>query len=199
MEANLVAALKLPNLCWPSVALPSLDLERDVLEVVFAALAAGEPGALADLYAHASADVFGLALWRTGSREDAADVVQDVFVKLMADPARLATVRRPRAWLLAVTHRCAVDVVRKRREQVPPGDDLVLPVDEEPGRRVDGARLSALLHRLPAAQREALYLRHFAELPFREIGRITGVSTFTAATRYRLGIERLRRRLRVTR
>jgi RNA polymerase sigma-70 factor (ECF subfamily) len=171
---------------------------ENALERAFATLVAGEPEALANLYACCGGELFGLALWRTGSRDDAADVVQDVFVKLMADPAQLASVRRPRAWLLAVTHRCAIDVVRRRRsESAPPSDELVLPATEDPGRRVDGSRLSALLHRLPPAQRETLYLRHFAELSFRDIGRVTGVSTFTAATRYRLGIERLRRSLGV--
>ncbi len=173
--------------------------QQDGIDGAFAALAAGEPDALAALYAASAADLFGLALWRTGSREDAADVVQDVFVKVMTDPRRLAAVRRPRAWLLAVAHRCAIDVTRRRRDETVDGtDSLIVPIVDEPGRRVDAARLSALLHRLPARQRETLYLRHFAELSFRDIGRITGVSTFTAATRYRLGISRLRRRLRVT-
>jgi RNA polymerase sigma-70 factor (ECF subfamily) len=166
---------------------------------VFAALAAGDPDALADLYARSAHEIFGLALWRTGSRDDAADVVQDVFVKVMAEPARLASVRRPRAWLLAVAHRCAIDVVRRRRDDLAPADDLLMAAPEEPGRRIDAARLTELLHRLPAAQREALYLRHFAELSFRDIGGVTGVSTFTAATRYRLGLARLRRRLGVER
>jgi RNA polymerase sigma-70 factor (ECF subfamily) len=172
------------------------------LESAFAALAAGDADALADLYARAGAEIFGLALWRTGSRDDAADVVQDVFVKLMAERGRLAAVRRPRAWLLTVAHRCALDIVRRRRCGVslvePEGlDDLLEPLLEEPDRKVDAARLSTLLHSLPDAQREALYLRHFVELSFRDIGAVTGVSLFTAATRYRLGLDRLRRRLRV--
>jgi RNA polymerase sigma-70 factor (ECF subfamily) len=172
----------------------------DDLAAAFAALAAGSTEALADLYAWTGAEIFGLALWRTGSRDDAADVVQEVFVKVMSERPRLAGVRRPRAWLLTVAHRCAVDVMRQRRRDAPPvSDDLLDPVREEPGVRVDAARLSTLLHDLPAAQREALYLRHFAELGFRDIGAVTGVSTFTAATRYRLGVARLRRRLGVAR
>jgi RNA polymerase sigma-70 factor (ECF subfamily) len=186
-----------PGSLWIAAAGAAGEASPDGLERAFAALAAGEPHALADLYAWCGADLFGLALWRTGSREDAADVVQEVFVKLMGDRARLADVERPRAWLLAIAHRCAIDVVRRRRAEVEPTDDLVAPGGSDLDDRVDAGRLTRLLHRLPAAQREALYLRHFVELSFRDIGRITGVSTFTAATRYRLGIERLRRRLGV--
>src|SRR5512145_1175130 len=97
-----------PNVWCLAVARPS---EVGHLEGVFAALAAGDAEAVTELYALAGAEIFGLALWRTGSRDDAADVVQDVFVKMMADPARLAAVERPRAWLFAIAHRCAIDVV----------------------------------------------------------------------------------------
>ena len=60
---------------------------------------------------------------------------------------------------------------------------------------MDADRATAALSQLPTAQREAVYLHHFAGLAFREIGRVTGVPTFTAASRYRLGIARLRRAL----
>jgi RNA polymerase sigma-70 factor (ECF subfamily) len=185
------------NVAWLGAATPRPESD---LSGALAAIAAGDADAAADLYARIGAEIFGLALWRTGSRDDAADVVQDVFVKVMAERGRLARVRRPRAWLLTVAHRCALDVVRGRHgdRRVDAVDDLLEPALEEPGRRVDAGRLTALLHRLPAAQREAIYLRHFAELTFRDIGAVTAVSTFTAATRYRLGIERLRRRLGVT-
>jgi RNA polymerase sigma-70 factor (ECF subfamily) len=184
------------NVWWLGAFAPQPEAD---LAGVFTALAAGDTDALAQLYALSGAEIFGLALWRTGSRDDAADVVQEVFVKVMAERGRLARVRRPRAWLLTVAHRCALDVVRRRHrdKRVDTTDDLLEPAPEEPGRRVDAGRLTALLHSLPAAQREAIYLRHFAELTFCDIGAVTAVSTFTAATRYRLGIERLRRRLGV--
>ena len=58
---------------------------------------------------------------------------------------------------------------------------------------MDAERACLLLSQLPAAQRETIFLHFFHELPFSAIGRITGVPTFTAASRYRLGIRRLRR------
>ena len=62
---------------------------------------------------------------------------------------------------------------------------------------VEARRTSRLLLELPPAQREAIYLRHFAGCSFAEIGRATSVPTFTAASRYRLGIRRLRDRMGV--
>ena len=54
-------------------------------------------------------------------------------------------------------------------------------------------RVSRLVFRLPVVQRIAVYLHCFAGLSFREVGKATGVPTFTAASRYRLAVRKLRR------
>lgn len=175
------------------------DTESRWLEV-FRSLAGGRLAALDELYDLAAADVYRLALWRTGSREDAEDVVQDVFVRVAEQGRRLAPVRRPRTWLLTVAHRRAVDLFRQRRRQrTDPMDEA--PYLEATGRDPDLAleaeRVSRQIHRLPAKQREVILLRHFADCTFREIGGITGVPTFTAASRYRLAMIKLRRELEI--
>jgi RNA polymerase sigma-70 factor, ECF subfamily len=162
---------------------------------IFAELAAGRVERLADLYDIASRRLFGLALWRTGRRELAAEVVQEVFVRVAEQGDRLARVRDPRWWLLAVGHRLAVDAARRaaRRETEPIEDhaDLAVePVDH--GRAVDAQRAWALVARLSAKQREVVYLRHAAGMSHAEIGRCLGVPAFTAASRYRLALAALR-------
>lgn len=154
--------------------------------------------ALESLYDLAARRLFGLALWHTGSVEDASDVVQEAFVRLAENRRKLAEVRDPRAWLLTVTHRLAVDAVRRRRRRrtdpVEAHPFLEAP-EEDPARSVDAGVASRALAALPAPQRDAIFLRHFEGCTFAEVGRITGVPTFTAASRYRLGIARLRRRM----
>jgi RNA polymerase sigma-70 factor (ECF subfamily) len=171
-------------------------VDDGVLAELFVCMHEGDAGALEALYDATARVLYGLALWRTGSPDDAADIVQEVFVRLARHRDRLADVRAPRAWLLSVTHRLAVDVGRRRaRRRESPADGLELlraPVDD-PGRAIDAARASALLAALPPAQREAVYLRHYQDLGFAAIGRVTGVPTFTAASRYRLGVVKLRR------
>jgi RNA polymerase sigma-70 factor (ECF subfamily) len=59
----------------------------------------------------------------------------------------------------------------------------------------DEPSLALLLKRagdLPAEQREAVYLKIFDGLTFKEIGSVCGVTANTAASRYRYGIEKLR-------
>jgi RNA polymerase sigma-70 factor, ECF subfamily len=167
------------------------------LAMLLAELTAGRLAALDAIYDAVGDDLFGLALWRTGSRDDAADVVQEVMVRLARTRADLGKVRKPRAYLLGIAHRAAIDVLRRRHTTTELDDAFVAAVEVDHGAGIDAAAVSRLLRDLPAAQREAVYLRHFAELTFAEIGDVTGVPTFTAASRYRLGVGRLRRALGV--
>jgi len=165
---------------------------------LLAQLARGEHDALGQLYDLASTRLYRLALWRTGNRDDAAEVVQEVFVRLARDHTRLAGIDDPRWWLLAVAHRIAVDVTRRRRrrkaEAIEDFSSLAASAVDQ-GRTVDAERAWALVARLSPKQREVIFLHHFAELSFAEIGRCIGVPAFTAASRHRLAIASLRRLL----
>ena len=183
----------------PADETPS-DTAVDRWSELFEALADGRVRALDELYDLAASEVYRLALWRTGSIEDAEDVVQDVFVKIAETGKDLVDVRSPRRWLLTVTHRCAIDSVRrrKRRETESIADvPYLAAVCDDPDRAADARTASGLIGRLPVKQREVVLLRHFADCSFADIGRITGVPTFTAASRHRLAVVRLRRLLEV--
>ena len=177
---------------------PSAWSDPEPWRELFREVAAGRRDALARIYDLASERMFGLALWRAGNRDDAAEIVQDAFVRLVERRERLASVEDPRWWLLRLTHRIAVDATRRRRNRrsEPLEDPSYLEAPAtDPGREVDAKRASALLARLSPKQREAVYLHHYAGLSHAEIGRALGVPTFTAASRYRLGLATLRRLL----
>jgi RNA polymerase sigma-70 factor (ECF subfamily) len=175
---------------------------RRSLRRVFADLAKGRKEALGDLYEIVSGRLYGLALWRTGSPDDASEVVQELFVRVAERGKRLSNVRDPESWLLTVAHRLAVDATRRRRRRAEESIDscpFLVAEDADVDRALDAGRASTLLAQLPPAQREAIYLHHFAGRTFEAIGRITGVPTFTAASRYRLGLEKMRRLMEATR
>jgi RNA polymerase sigma-70 factor (ECF subfamily) len=56
--------------------------------------------------------------------------------------------------------------------------------------------LQAALARLPRAQREIVVLKACREKTFSEIARLLGISPNTAASRYRYGMEKLRKLLK---
>jgi len=156
----------------------------------------GNMAALDGIYDATATDLYRLAFWRTGIRSDAEDVVQTVFVRLAEARGRLAAVRDPRSYHLAMAHRAAVDRRRSasaRALPLPDEPDLLQAGLPDPGRAVDARRASAAWRDLPAPQREAIVLHHFSGLTFAAIGRVTGVPTFTAASRFRNGIRALRR------
>jgi RNA polymerase sigma-70 factor (ECF subfamily) len=181
-----------------SPSLPAADPSAGRLRKLFAALAEGDVDALAPLYDLCAAELHGLALWRAGSREDAEDVIQDLFCRLADHRHRLAQVDDPRAYLLAIVHRLAIDRHRargRRREEPLESVLLVAAPETDPDTAEDARRASRALAQLPAPQREALYLHQMCDLPYAAVGRITGVPTFTAASRCRLGLRALRRLL----
>lgn len=182
---------------------PSLTSDRDRhsrsdaggWRKIFVDLAGGRRSALDELYDLAARDLYGLALWRTGSEDDAADVVQTVFLKVAEQGPKLASIRNPKGWLLTVTHRAAVDIARRRtRQSVEPLDEypFLTAVDGDSDTMLDAAHASVLLAGMPPNLRDVIYLKHFAECTFAEIGAIVGIPTFTAASRYRKGISDLR-------
>jgi RNA polymerase sigma-70 factor (ECF subfamily) len=179
-------------------ALPALVSEAswgEALRAPFEALAGGDSSALESVWEVAGRRLYAVALWRTGNPDDARDVVQEVFVRLASRREELTRVSAPHVWLLAVAHHAAVDLVRRRgRRRTEPIESaaLVEAPATDPSRRVEAERVSRHLASLPVAQREAVALRHVQGFSYREIGRITGVPTFTAASRCRLGLSRLR-------
>ena len=129
-------------------------------------------------------------------RLPARDVVQEVFVRLASGHGDLGDVERPHVWLLAVAHNAAVDAVRRsirhRGEPLENAAHVAAP-GVDPERAAAASSTSRALAQLPPSQREAVLLHHVAGCSFREIAAITGVPAFTAASRCRLALARLRR------
>jgi RNA polymerase sigma-70 factor (ECF subfamily) len=61
-----------------------------------------------------------------------------------------------------------------------------------PAQREIAIDIDRALRRLPAEQREVILLKLSEDLTFREIAELLGLPRATAASRYRLALERLR-------
>ncbi|MGE3803905.1 MAG: RNA polymerase sigma factor [Gemmataceae bacterium] len=152
-------------------------------------LARGEQAAFAELY-----DALGAALYRVawgllGSRSEAEDAVQDVFVALVQAGSRLLQVENFKAYLFVALRHAALR--RRSRER------RLIRVPLEEAAQVaaplaETGELEALLATLPEEQREAVVLKIKGELTFAEMATVLGVSANTAASRYRYALEKLR-------
>jgi RNA polymerase sigma-70 factor (ECF subfamily) len=151
-----------------------------------------------ELYERYGERLFRYLVFRLGAAEDAEDVLQDVFCRFARYDLRWKLIRNPQAFVFRVARNEANRFLRRksgRRE----GEKMIVSgavpefaaafaAPEEPS-------LSLLLNRaeeLPAEQKEILFLKIIDGLTFKEIGSACGISTNTAASRYRYGIARLR-------
>lgn len=164
-----------------------------ILLDLFADLAEGRDEALKGIWDRCADQLYGFALWRTGSPPDAEDVVQEVWVRLARTGRRLGAVRKPRAYLLRMVRNAAADLLSTRRPL--PLDEAVptMVVLDNADAHIDGRRASELILQLSPKLREVIYLHQFGGLSFRQIAQICGVPLFTAASRHRLAIRQLRK------
>jgi RNA polymerase sigma-70 factor (ECF subfamily) len=161
---------------------------------LFGLLANGDSGALGEIYDRHASALFRHALALTRHTSDAEDLVQAAFVKLATTGAPLLGVRMPASYLHRMLRAAWIDLQRRRavgREEPIAGDVAEAGTDGVSATD-DAIDVRRALARLPEPQREVIVLHLFNGFSFREIGHITGVSTFTAGSRYRLAVGRLR-------
>ncbi len=156
-----------------------------------AGLAAGDEVAFAALYDQLGARLYRAALRWTGSTDQAEDVVQETFVALVRYRRNLRQVTDLEAYVFTMLRHAA----SRRRPKIPMLSlaSIDLPANPAPARD-DG--LDRALKHLPDSQRQTIALKIDGGLTFAQIGRVMGVSQHTAASRYRLGLDKLRQRLR---
>jgi RNA polymerase sigma-70 factor (ECF subfamily) len=154
-------------------------------------------------------DALTTALWLTGDRADAEDVVQEACLRAFRAIATFSG-GNTRAWVLAIVRNTAYSWLHKnRRSELIPVDDLDADerVQAERGANVEDlisvnpeidlvakaeeAHLRAQIEKLPPEFREALVLRDIQGLEYREIAKITSVPVGTVMSR----LARARRRL----
>jgi len=158
-----------------------------------------DESALAEIYDKYASFVFGLALRVIGDRTAAEDVSQDVFMSIWESPSSFDPDRGSlRTWLGTLTHRRAVDYVRReearrRRAQRAANSrqDSAASVDDEATSSVVANRVRGVLDILPDDQRIAIQIAYFGGKTYREVARVLGIPEGTAKSRLRLGLRRL--------
>src|SRR5258706_4495887 len=160
-------------------------------EVLVAAMAAGDHGALATLYERHSALLLGLALKIVRERREAEDLLHDVFLEAWRsakdfDPRR----GRVRTWLAIRMRSRALDLQKSARVARNTGDGgLDLLVDESEGVSPDHRRVRSALAELGQDQRRVLELAYFEGLSCSEIAQRVAVPLRTVQSRVASGLQ----------
>jgi RNA polymerase sigma-70 factor (ECF subfamily) len=159
----------------------------------------GDITAFEDFFREHERAVFNNAYLITGNREDAEDILQEVFTSVWKsrhtyDPAKgkLST------WL----HRITVnESLRKRRKNPPmiPLDDVQLPDtgggrDERLLAHFENEDMIRAMNTLDGRLRAVLVLRYFNDMSYEEIARVVGIPLGTVKSRINHGLKALRRR-----
>lgn len=166
-------------------------------------IVAGDDTALREVYDQFASFVYGLALRVIRDTRAAEDVSQDVFVAFWERPGAFDPERGSlRTWLGTITHRRAVDHVRReearrRRAEREASRAVAAPdVEELATALVTAERVRATLELLPEAQRRAIQLAYFGGKTYRQVAETLGISEGTAKSRLRLGLRRIAEALR---
>ena len=154
--------------------------------------AGGEMDAIIDRYQDT---VYGLALARTGSRSDADDVFQEVFLAYHQCGKTFRDEEHRKAWLLRTTINQSRRVTSSswRQKTVPLSEREDVPVQfQEPEENEVWTALQSLAedYRLP------IYLFYFQELSTQEIAKVLAIRPGAVRMRLTRGREQLREALK---
>ena len=182
-------------------------METDDRDLVRRCLAR-EERAYRELVRHYQGAVVNLA-WRiTGNADDAAEVAQETFIRVLRSLSTYDPARPFRTWLFKIASNLALDVIRRRRRRPMALEDLATeegpPVDPadpgpgpEEGLRIDRSdtRFDSLVKELPELYQAILYLRYKEELAYEEIAETMNLPLGTVKVRLHRAHEILRRKL----
>jgi RNA polymerase sigma factor (sigma-70 family) len=176
-----------------------MEVDRQVVE----AAQGGDREAMAELVKATHRGVYAQALRLVGNPEDAADVTQDVYLRVVRKLGGFRHEASFTTWLSRVTTNVAMSMLSRRSRRVAlEGNELVedLPdLDADPAERSEAlalaARLEDLVQALPEGQRQVLVLRDIYGLTTEEVASAMGLTPGAVKVRLFRARERLKGQL----
>jgi RNA polymerase sigma-70 factor (ECF subfamily) len=167
--------------------------------------AQGCPQALEELFRRYRSVAYRVAYRLLGNEADALDAVQEAFVKALTHLPSFQGRSSFKTWLLRVVSNAAMDLGRQRgrrealsmdalgsrqREEFEP----VVPSESSRGLEREDLRhkLQQALAQLPPAQKQTFVLHAEAELSYREVAEVLGISIGTVMSRLYYARQKLR-------
>jgi RNA polymerase sigma-70 factor (ECF subfamily) len=168
----------------------SAHLERELAR----RFAAGDVGALREVYDRYAGAVLTVALQRLGHRQLAEEAVQDTFVKAWRAADRFDADRELSPWLYEIARRAAADIARRERRR-PATTALPPDLAAAEACSLDAAwetwQVRCALRDLPVDERELVRLTHYVGLSQSQIAERLGLPLGTVKSRLHRAHHRL--------
>lgn len=130
----------------------------------------------------------------TDSPQDAQDVTQETFLRLVRSRSRYADEGKPIAFLLTVARNLCADRARSGRFQPGELDGAIIEDGGAEGRFAAAdvhLDVRTALGKLPEDLREAVELRYGQDLMVKDVARVLGISRFAARRRINAALAQL--------
>ena len=145
---------------------------------------AGDSHAFEPLVQRYHGPLFGVAVRMLGSRDEAQDVTQTVFLKAYQALATCDRQRRFFSWIYRILVNECLNALRARRRMDGIAETMASPGVADPLEALETRRrVRKALLLLPDAQRDVIVLRHFAEMRYEQIAAVLGVPEKTVKSR----------------
>lgn len=174
----------------------------------------GDRHAFATLVGRYQKPLFNFALRQLRHRSLAEEVTQEAFLRVVQNASEFKHEARFSTWLYTIGRNLCIDQIRKQVSRPQTSLDQPSLAGELPAlhdriadahprasteRAVANQELADCIRRsldaLPPDQREVFLLREVANLPFKEIAKVTGVGENTIKSRMRYALDRLQEAL----
>jgi RNA polymerase sigma-70 factor (ECF subfamily) len=179
----------------------AVEEQNQIDRELIARVANGQQEALGQLYDRYAPVMLAIGLRMLRDRDEAEDMVQDVFVEVWKRAGDYDARRgRVKTWLCLRARSRSLDRIKSprlaRRSSLDQTDRGPGPttVNAGPG-QVDGQRVRSAVDALPADQREVLVLGYFEGLSSSEIATRLDIPMGTVKSRTRAGLQQLRRQV----
>ncbi len=156
---------------------------------------------LEELYDEHAGAVYGFLLNVTHHREEAKDLLQEVYLKAARKLAHVRKAASVRAYLLRMAWHVYCDDHRKRgarsrREERFFNEKMeIYTSSQDPDTNAFQQAVSQAMESLPETQRAVVHLKIWEDFTFESIGSALGINPNTASSRYRYALEKLRGQL----
>ncbi len=155
------------------------DLMQDVVE----AFRAGDRQAFRVLYDHFEQPIYRFCRHMMSDDMLARDAFQETFIRMYENRTTLRT-ENIQSWLYSISRRVCLNMIRSRRSQHDPFDELYHGTEQQyAGDVFLREHLDNALAQLPLTLKEALILRDVEEHSYQEIAQIVGIDLSLAKVR----------------